>query len=325
MRFAQFTVGCLLVCGHVGCSAKPSAGALTPDALREASCPKDTVKYDAPPLDLSIRAVPLGSETDVSRLLPASIEFAGGWHLTSKDIEFGGLSGLDLLPSGELLAVSDKGYFLTLEPGINRATIMPLLNANGKSLTGKTLGDAEGLAYKDGLVFVSFERKHRILAYNLARCGVAARGVLFAGSPEKTLKTKLRANDGAESLDVTAQGQIRAGYEMVIDGRSPLVTFEDNGAPVAAVDYLPTETDFKLVGADEGYYLFRAYNPKTGNRNIIRGPNIEFELAPPLNVDNFEGIVAEKTKSGTTRVYLVSDDNFSTRQRTLLYVFEISD
>jgi len=71
--------------------------------------------------------------------------------------------------------------------------------------------------------------------------------------------------------------------------------------------------------------LFRAYEPDMVNRNIIRGPDIEFELAPPLNVDNFEGIAAETTKSGSTRLYLISDDNYSAKQRTLLYVFEVSD
>ena len=85
------------------------------------------------------------------------------------------------------------------------------------------------------------------------------------------------------------------------------------------------EPNFKLVGADEGYFLFRAYDREAGNRNIIRGPDIEFKLAPPLNVDNFEGIAVQKEATGTTRIYLVSDDNYSSRQRTLLYVFEIRD
>jgi len=235
------------------------------------------------------------------------------------------MSGLEFLPSGHLLAASDKGYFFTLDPEKNEATIMPLLDADGKPLIGKVSGDAEGLAYKDGLVFVSFERKHRILAYNVERCGVAARGVFFTGSPAKTLKTKLGANGGAESLDVNSKGHIRAGYETVIDGASPLVSFADTGQALAEIEFAPTEADFKLVGADDGYLLFRAYDAERGNRNIIRGPSIEFELAPPLNIDNFEGLAVENIKAGSTRLYLVSDDNYSARQRTLLYVFDISD
>jgi len=163
------------------------------------------------------------------------------------------------------------------------------------------------------------------LAYNLERCGVAARGVFFTGSPAKTLKTKLGANGGAESLDVNSKGHIRAGYETVIDGASPLVSFADTGQALAEIEFAPTEADFKLVGADDGYLLFRAYDAERGNRNIIRGPSIEFELAPPLNIDNFEGLAVENIKAGSTRLYLVSDDNYSARQRTLLYVFDISD
>ena len=319
-KYAVFAVCCL-----AGCSAANPAKEISSAILADSSCSADTVRYEPAPLDISLSVAPLGAAKDISDGLPPSVEFINGWHITSTNTELGGLSGLKVLPSGELLAVSDKGYFLTLDPEKSQATIMPLLDAKGRSLTGKTLGDAEGLALKDGLVFVSFERRHRILAYNLERCGVAARGTLFSGSPESILGTKLGANDGAEALDITAEGHIRAGYETVIDGRAPLVTFETDGTVSDAVDYVSVEPDFKLVGADEGYFLFRAYDREAGNRNIIRGPDIEFKLAPPLNVDNFEGIAVQKETNGITRIYLVSDDNYSSRQRTLLYVFEIRD
>lgn len=316
----------LVVCCLAGCSDATPAVQISTSTLTELSCAADTAVYEAAPLDISLTAVQLGLAANITKTLPSSVKFIKGLHLTSTESEFGGLSGLEVLPNGDLLAVSDKGYFLTLDPnGKKRATIMPLLDATGKSLTGKTKGDAEGLAYKDGLAFVSFERKHRVLAYNLERCGVAARGISFAGSPEAVLQTKLGANDGAEALDVSLEGRIRAGYETIIDGRTPLITFEEDGTVFGAVDYVSVEPDFKLVGADEGFLLFRAYDRKAGNRNIIRGPSIEFQLAPPLNVDNFEGIAVEKLENGITRLYLVSDDNFSARQRTLLYVFEIRD
>lgn len=320
MKKAVFVACCLS-----GCSAEIPAETISSAILADSSCPADTVKYDAAPLDITFAAAPLGPAKDISDKFPPSVKFVDGWHLTSTNTEFGGLSGLNILPSGQLLSVSDKGYFLTLDPENGQATIMPLLDARGKSLTGKTLGDAEGLAFKDGLAFVSFERRHRVLAYNLERCGVAARGTLFAGSPEALLGIKLGANDGAEALDITADGRIRAGYETVIEGRAPLVSFQADGIASDAVDYVSVDPDFKLVGADEGYFLFRAYDRDAGNRNIIRGPDIEFKLTPPLNVDNFEGIAVQKMTDGKTRIYLVSDDNYSARQRTLLYVFEIRD
>ena len=45
-------------------------------------------------------------------------------------------------------------------------------------------------------------------------------------------------------------------------------------------------------------------------------------LAPPLTVDNMEGISARQDSAGRTLIYLMSDDNYSVLQRTLLLMFE---
>ncbi|MEP4050921.1 MAG: esterase-like activity of phytase family protein [Litorimonas sp.] len=320
-KYAVFAVCCL-----TGCSAANPAKDISVTNLADATCNTEVDRYDTAFLDISMKSVPLGNPSDIAGVLPPRVTFVEGWHIISTNPEFGGLSGLDSFPSSELLAVSDKGYFITLDPvGKKRATIIPLRDARGKSLIGKTRGDAEGLALKDGIAYVSFERRHRVLSYDLKACGITANGQPFAGSPEDVLNNKLGANDGAEALDITADGRIRAGYETVIEGQAPLVIFQDDGTVSDPVDYVSVERDFKLVGADEGYFLFRAYDRNAGNRNIIRGPDIEFKLAPPLNVDNFEGIAVQKMSNGRTRIYLVSDDNYSARQRTLLYVFEIRD
>jgi hypothetical protein len=46
------------------------------------------------------------------------------------------------------------------------------------------------------------------------------------------------------------------------------------------------------------------------------------ELRGPLTVDNFEGLAAVPAKDGSIRFYLISDDNFSSSQRTLLLAFD---
>ena len=46
-------------------------------------------------------------------------------------------------------------------------------------------------------------------------------------------------------------------------------------------------------------------------------------LTPPLPVDNFEAISAVRMANGVTRLYILSDNNFSSRQRTLLYAFDV--
>ncbi|HCK85173.1 MAG TPA: hypothetical protein DHW63_11855 [Hyphomonadaceae bacterium] len=40
-------------------------------------------------------------------------------------------------------------------------------------------------------------------------------------------------------------------------------------------------------------------------------------------MDNFEAIAAIAMPDGATRVYILSDDNFSHRQRTLLLAFDL--
>ena len=49
------------------------------------------------------------------------------------------------------------------------------------------------------------------------------------------------------------------------------------------------------------------------------------DLRAPLNLDNLEGVSARRNEKGETIVYLVSDDNFSPVQRTLLMMFSLED
>ena len=75
-------------------------------------------------------------------------------------------------------------------------------------------------------------------------------------------------------------------------------------------------------------YLLRAFDPLRGVRVILRivaaDGHIEDELklARPYTVDNFEGLAAAPSPSGGLRFYLISDDNFSKSQRTLLVAFD---
>ena len=49
------------------------------------------------------------------------------------------------------------------------------------------------------------------------------------------------------------------------------------------------------------------------------------ELGAALNnVDNFEGITVRPREDGGVRIFIISDDNFSERQRTLLMAFDLA-
>jgi hypothetical protein len=62
-------------------------------------------------------------------------------------------------------------------------------------------------------------------------------------------------------------------------------------------------------------------------RRIDRNGQVTAELVAlrlPATVDNFEGIATTLNADGSQRVYILSDDNFSDRQRTLLLAFDLT-
>src|SRR5258708_1052196 len=83
--------------------------------------------------------------------------------------------------------------------------------------------------------------------------------------------------------------------------------------------------------------LERFYAPVIGARaRIVRVPASELhasdapmrverlaQLGPPHPVDNFEGVSALRMPNGATRIYVVSDNNFSARQRTYIFAFDV--
>lgn len=297
-------------------------------AIQQQACASRTSKEAE--LTLSITPIDLGEISDVKKALPPQTSFLGGWHLTNADMRFGGFSGLATIDDHTLLAISDKGYFLKLETENSApkasATLFPMLTKTGQSFEGKRRSDAEGLAYKDGIAYVSFEHQHRIDAFDIARCGLQATALTVSSLPNKINKTSIKPNNGAEALHINMNGEFVAGYETVIKNHSPRVTLRAENNEILKNDPVKTRFGFKLVGESESAILFRAYNPIIGNRTIIqfKESDLSISLTPPLKIDNFEGITEQRTETGERIIYIISDNNFSDKQRTLLYAFKIS-
>jgi hypothetical protein len=104
--------------------------------------------------------------------------------------------------------------------------------------------------------------------------------------------------------------------------------------------FSPTDADVGLFRADHPFVVLqRRYTPETGvaarivrfrpgaadgrPRREVLGLETLADLLPPLSVDNMEGLAYRD--AGGSFVYLISDDNFSPTQRTLLLKFEIVD
>lgn len=327
--------------------------------LRRASCTEAARAGEA--IRLEARPVPLQSLNPGRRTI-GQLTYLGGFDLTSDDERFGGLSGLDFLDDRHLLAVSDKGAFIWIDlaadgvaPTAARAALMT--DAGGKNFAGKSAGDAEGLAILGDIALVSFEGDHRVLAYDIGACGAAARGVPLGWSLTAAFSDsglKVESNSGVEALGVTADGYLFAGIETAAGGASPLsiapvdapARFDQqigaNAPPLVGLDLLPGGPDGRGVRA---FSLHRSTRPLANNAISIFETDFEPEAATAgrearrfrksgermlaqmnmlVTIDNFEGIAARATSGGAVRLVLISDNNFSRSQRTLMMVFELA-
>lgn len=309
--------------------------------LISASCPAGSARQEPLPIDLSVTPVSLGSADEIARRIPETAVLSGAWELSSPNSNFGGLSGLALLPGSEgggLLTVSDAGAFIwiDLENGApSGAKIAYMQGSNGAQLSGKRSGDAEGLVWSDGLALVSFERDFRIEAFALSACGSAARAASVAALPEKFERRNIDENQGPEAIFLETDGALGFGYEgmlsvsplgqVLADGTSE---WTGQSAPAPALHGLVAREILAFSkGSARTFELFRAWDPVQGNRIRLKWGDDEAQsltLSRPLLVDNFEGLTAEVLHNGAIRVWMVSDNNFSGQQKTLLYAFDIT-
>jgi len=297
--------------------------------------------------------VTVGSEPIASfQRLPSQDSFGpfkwrGGLTLTSADERFGGFSGLIMGKDCEdLLAISDRGVWLKASlrydgenlSGIADAQLAAMLNRKGEPPGSKIAGDAEALTrLKDGSVAVGFESLVRVGRYNLPRDGFAAR---FQAIPHPKDIDTGPDNGEIEALGELADGRLIAIAESQFGSDGNIRTWAWKGGQTTAFsiarfgDY--RVTDLAVLSDGSILTLERRFEPSSlpgmavrrfAASAIARGaviaPELLLEATAPLYViDNMEGIAACQ-RGGTTRVTLISDDNFNTAvQSTILLQFD---
>ncbi|MFN3523443.1 MAG: esterase-like activity of phytase family protein [Phenylobacterium sp.] len=286
-----------------------------------------------PSVAVSVQAVPLNPD-DPAQAAIGRFRYAGGLALSSSDTSrLHGLSDVRIGSDGALIAVSDDGDLLrarlALDPsgrltGVADARLTPMTGPDGAPLQNKVDADAEGLALlADGSRLVSFERRHRIWLY-------PANG--GPPRPAPAPEASFPDNGGMEAL--AADPAAGAGA-YVVGGEDSGQTWTCRLVAVCvAGPAVAKPPEFGLVAitrlpAGRTAYLLRAWDPVRGSRITltIQGPAGEvdrMDLSRPLTVDNFEGLDALPQANGDIRFYLISDDNFSSSQRTLLLAFDWS-
>jgi hypothetical protein len=289
---------------------------------------------------------------EATRRVFGSLEFRGGLELRSSNKDFGGLSAIRVMADGaNFLAVTDKGKWLrgrilyrgVAPAGIADAEIAPILGANGRPIVERGWYDTEALAIDDsGIAYVGIERVHQILRFNYAREGLLARGQVVAVPPG--LAT-LPRNKGTECLAVAPKASPLAGTliaisEAGLDADRNIRGFLIGGKTPGEFTVRRKDdfdiTDCAVTPSNDLLILERYFTWRTGVSMRIRrvplarlapgalldGPYL-IEADMGYQIDNMEGLSVHRGPDGAIVLTLVSDDNFSVLQRTLLLQFTL--
>jgi hypothetical protein len=281
------------------------------------------------------------------------LEFRGGLELSSRNRDFGAWSGLDFdEASGLLLAVADTGLWLTARPvetngwltGIAEARIARMLDTKGRQIRRKSLGDAEAVRLVNrgspgALVFYEASNSLRFFRGPLDK--LAATAPTEMPLPEGARRRE--TEQGIEALavapldsalrgavvllaehDLDAAGNNRA---WILDGplAGAFAVRPSDNYDVTDADFLPNG-DLMILerrfGVTEGVGMrLRRFAASTIVPGAVLEGTVVMEADLRHQIDNMEGLALRAGAGGEMIIDIISDDNKSILQRTLLLQF----
>ncbi len=305
------------------------------------------------PVSIEVNARPLPSfdTRDHQRVRFGALEYRSGLVLTSRFPGFGGLSGLRLDAAGErFISISDKGSWFTGRIlyrgremiGLDDVEAAPLLGPDGRPITARGWFDSESIALDGSFVYIGLERVNQLLRFDFSKGFTRARGEVM---PLPPAAKKLPFNKGLEALVFVPKGLPLAGTlialsERGLDPQGNLIAFLIGGPNPGQFSVRRTNnfdiSDAVLLPSGELLVLERKFSWLQGvgirirrialasiaPAAVVDGPSI-FDADLGNEVDNMEGIDAHVSPQGDTVLTMVSDDNFSMLQRTLLLQFTL--
>jgi hypothetical protein len=313
-----------------------------------------TPRAAEPPVSIDVFAKPITAfdHRDATRRQFGLLEFRGGLVLTSSFRQFGGLSAIRVQADGaHFIAATDKGWWLrgrityadTRPTGIVEAEMAAILGPDGRPLAARRWYDTESIAQDGGTLYVGIERVNRIVRFDYGKDGLTARGQpIDVPSGVRTLPN----NKGLEALAFIPRGLPLAGTLVAISERG--LDKEGNtlafliGGPRPGTFTIRRSADFDisdaaLLPAGDLLLLERKFSWTSGLFIRIRrvaqaeikpgalvdGPSL-LEADLGYEIDNMEGLSVHRSASGETVLTLISDDNFSALQRTVLLQFALA-
>lgn len=288
------------------------------------------VRVIAKPVDLDWR--------DPSRRRLGALTYLGGVHLESPARAFGGVSAM-LVEGERFTLLSDAGNVVRFRMGrdwrIRDVTALPLREGPGTGWR-KLDRDSESLTRDPatGRLWVGFENHNQIWRYDAAfrAQGRVAPAVMADWPRSSGPESMVRLRDG--SFIVLAEG-----------GKGPRAGLVFAGDPVGAPrsvfrfgyrapqGYRPTDItelpDGRLAVLNrkaslrEGFTVILTVIDRAAIRpnRIVQGRAVA-RFAAPVVHDNFEAIAAVR-EGGDTILWIASDDNEYSFQRTLLLKFRL--
>lgn len=271
-----------------------------------------------------------------------SLRFVRGWRLTSPNSFFGGFSALARLGPGRFLLLGDNGHAVRLtlgEQGVEAAAIATLPLPPHKS-GSKAFTDSEAVAVDpvSGKIWVALEMIDQIWRFDPALTHIESRN----RSPQLA---RWPANRGAEAMARLAGGPMMVFSEDADDdrGREALLFTGDPAAPgeqgvrffydaegkgqVSDAAPLP---DGRVLLVHRSLGLSPVFTTTLGivdpaeieRDGVVR--SVAIGTVPEALSENYEG-AAVSVEDGRAFLWLVSDDNFNSWQRSLLLKFELVD
>jgi hypothetical protein len=302
-------------------------------------------------IEVNARPIPSFDPGDRSRVRFGALEYRSGLVLTSSFRGFGGLSGLRLDAKGErFISFSDKGSWFTGRivyqgsemTGLADVEAAPMLGPDGRPITARGWFDSESIALDGPYVYIGLERVNQVLRFDFSKGFTRSRGEVVA---LPAAAKKLPFNKGLEALVMVPKGMALAGTliamsERGLDAQGNLIAFLVGGPSPGQFSVRRTQnfdiSDAVLLPSGDLLILERKFSWLAGLGIRIRrialksiepgavvdGPSL-FDADLGYEVDNMEGIDAHVTAEGDTLLTMVSDDNFSPLQRTLLLQFKL--
>lgn len=297
-------------------------------------------------IDIRTEQLPGFDPADPSRRRFGALEFRGGLLLSSSNKLFGGISALYMKPGGErFLALSDHALWLhglivykdERPVRIAEAAIMPVLGPDGRAAES---WDTESLAEDSRILYVGIERTNSIVYFDHIENGNLTPGRAIA-VPSGV--KKLPHNQGLEAMVFVPKNNVLAGTLIAISERGINKSGDIQafliGGPSPGEFFLKRHDDFDISDAallPDGNLLIleRCYSLKAGIAlrlrsipladikpdTVIDGPTL-LEADARYAIDNMEALSVHRSEMGEIVLTLVSDDNYSPDQRTLLLQF----